>query len=416
MGGPSVQVVVYAGNHSGIAPNLAKERLEHRGQAIVRAFRMRLITHQMARDLLRSKLIPNPRTQNPIVYRHSPLAAAALAFSTAHPDRFTKWFYLTNYQKFVVLSALLELPAVIRCRDGCIATRADALMIFIYRLANEGSWEKLMEHGVFCGLGASWSPTKAKSVFRAVSRELHRLHGARVTWSKAAMARHAFYGPKAHAVMSAPLAAYFAQLGYNVCFFMDGTRRQKARQLPAWDGTDMQQKDWNAWWHKHGSLFVTVCAPSGLIAACSGPHFGHNNDQGAVNASGFIAALQTLPPNVKCATDDGFANGAGGAAGFPLVGKVPGGPFSANGADPRDRYNAAMSSYRNSVELPYGCLVQMFPYLNLVANRIKVNTMNCLNYRNAILLYNCLLCTNNAHMIVSRMFDCEPMDIADYLR
>ena len=128
------------------------------------------------------------------MFIHAPLAASAAQCAAQHPDRFALWFHLPDYQSYVTLAALLSLPLVVRAPDFCRASRADALLLYVFRMHNEGSWVKLMEHPVFSALpGSNWSATKASSIFREMSRELHRLHGKRASWSECLMGRHALY-------------------------------------------------------------------------------------------------------------------------------------------------------------------------------------------------------------------------------
>ena len=413
MGWTPTKQAAFAGARSHIKLNLRRQLWVTRRALILSAFYQDLLPLAVAQQMLQAQLIPNPWRQGGMVYRHNPFAAAAAAYQTAQPHRFTDWFMLPDYSKFVLLADLLDLPAVVTGRTGCIAGAAGALLIFIFRLHNGGSWGKIMQHAMLSVAGANWSPSKRKSTFRAVTQIMHRLHGARASWSKCCMDRAQLYGDAMHAVMSPELATHFAGLGVVVVLFMDGTRRAISRAMAASDGTDLQMIGWNNWWHGHNHLFVTLAACDGLIVACSGPHHGHNNDQGATNAANVLPALGAhLPPNAKAAVDEGFAgtNGPG-----PLVGKIPGGPFSADRSDPRDRCNAAMCSLRNSVELPYGCVVQQFPCLELGHNRARTSTTRAMNYRNAIVLSNVLLCLGQGHGVVGSMFDCPPPSVADYL-
>jgi len=118
-----------------------------------------------------------------------------------------------------------------------------------------------------------------------------------------------------------------------------------------------------------------------------------------------------MPPDCKVGVDDGFPTNNGG----PCVGHIPGGPFSADGSHPLDRYNANMSTLRNPVEMPYNCVTSLFPYLQLVGNRRKATTSHCMNYRNALLLYNCLLCVGQGHEVVSKIYKCKPPRLDAYL-
>ena len=74
-----------------------------------------------------------------------------------------------------------------------------------------------------------------------------------------------------------------------------------------------------------------------------------------------------------------------------------------------------MSTLRNPVEMPYNCVTSLFPYLQLVGNRRKATTSHCMNYRNALLLYNCLLCVGQGHEVVSKIYKCKPPRLDAYL-
>ena len=413
MGWTPCNSVVWAGARSHIALNLRRPLWKIRRKVILELYLNDMLSLPAAQQALQAQLIPNPRRQGGMVFRHTPLAMAAAAYRAAQPDWFADWFLLPGYDQFVLLADIIGLPATVRCDDGCVAPRADALLVWVMRAHNEGSWKKLAQHPVVSGPGSNWSETKLKIMFRTVSVAIHRAHGRRATWSKCCMGRHAMYAAKLHARMPPTLNAHFAGLGVVVSLMMDGTRRAVSRAIPAVDGTDLQRQDWNHWWHGHNNLFITMSGPDGLFAACSGPHHGNNNDQGATNAANVVPAINAnLPAHVRVVVDDGFAgtNGPG-----PLVGAVPGGPFSNNCSDPRDRYNADMRSLRNSVELPYGALTSIWPCLELGHNRTRASTTTYLNYRNCVIVHNVLLCMGQGHAIIGSMFDCPPPSIDDYL-
>ena len=270
--------MVWVGPRSQLALNQARmEKTKYR-RRIFAAFALGLLPLHVAAPLMQSNLAPNPRKSRPVVYRHSPLSGAATAYHTTKgAGRFAKWFMLVDYQQFVSFAAILRLPAVVRGEDGCVASRSDALLVYIFRLHNEGSWDKLLEHPVMSAALADWSPTKAKSIFRAVGQLLHAEHGARVTWSSCIMGRHALYAAAISARTPAPLLLLFQQQNIHISFLGDGTRRPKARAIGGPNGEDFQRLDYNSVKKRHDDNYVTVMAADGCLGCCSGPHHGETH-------------------------------------------------------------------------------------------------------------------------------------------
>ena len=275
MGGPAVQPMVWVGPRSQLALNQARMEKKKCRRRIFAAFALGLLPLHVAVPLMQSNLAPNPRKSRPVVCRHSPPSGAATArHTTKGAGRLAKWFMLADHQQFVSFAAILRHPAVVRGEDGCVASRSDALLVYVFRLHNEGEWGKLLEHPVMSAASADWSVSKGQSIFRAVGQLLHAEHGGRVTWSGCIMGRHALYAAAVSARMPPPLRLFFQQQNIRVSYLGDGTRRPKARAMAGPNGENFQRLDHNSVKKRHDDVFITVTAPDGCIGACSGPHHG----------------------------------------------------------------------------------------------------------------------------------------------
>ena len=366
-------------------------------------------------SVIDEKLIPNPWIVGDQVWRHTHLIPHMQAFYAADPVSFGEDFYLANPQQFFTLAQYLGLPAVIKGKDGCVASSGEAMLWLTYRLHNEGTDRKLSKHQVFSHAGSNWSPTKCRSIFAAVIAALLVLHNHRISWSSCIANRWQLYAAKINAVIDPVLNDVWAGMNWSVAFLMDGTRRKMSRAQSGPNGEDFQRVDYSGYVHYHNNGYISVTAPDGLFLCFLGPFHGKEPDSKNLQdtallqqwAAAFPPALGSL---VKMITDEGFAH----LTASPLVNHFPGGPFPAAQAW-RNQYNAALSAARDPVEMPFGAMQQMFPYLLLNQNRTRVSTTVSQNCRVAALLHNVFTTLGVGHQQVGTMFDCDPPTPAAYL-
>jgi hypothetical protein len=219
------------------------------------------------------------------VFKHTPMHPTSRAYEAQNPVGFTQYFVLPSFDEVVRLAAALGLTGV-RGRHDHVASPGEALLVVLMRLRCKQSWAQLLNHPIYSTTpGHRWSATKMKEVFLATTIELHRLHGARITWSswcfsQASCARYANHlctmlGVNAH---------------QNIIGITDGTHRAQSRPISV-NGQNRQRQLYSGWLRKHCLGFQSVVTPDGLFASLCGPYPGSRNDRQKLTASQLMVVL-----------------------------------------------------------------------------------------------------------------------------
>ena len=122
---------------------------KRRRELIARLVAAGLLPPGPALAALATHLVPNPWTRTGgVVWKHSPLKPVALEYQRRNPVGFADSFVLPTWQAIEELATALRLGEV-RAPHGSRASPEEALLVVLYRLRRQGSFNQLAEHAVF---------------------------------------------------------------------------------------------------------------------------------------------------------------------------------------------------------------------------------------------------------------------------
>ncbi|XP_049516984.1 uncharacterized protein LOC125942770 [Dermacentor silvarum] len=157
----------------------------------------------------------------------------------------------------------------------------------------------------------------------------------------------------------------------------------------------------------HALKYQSLMCPNGLICELDGPYPGSKHDAGIFHDSGLYKKLEKLNEG----NQQFVLYGDPAYPLRPLLMKPYGGTRK---TVQQEKFNAAMSAVRQSVEWGFGKIISEFAFLDFKKNQKVLLQAVPRMYRVAVILTNCHACMYGNQ--VSSYFDLEPPCLMYYLR
>lgn len=286
------------------------------------------------------------------------------------------------------LCDVFELPDKVRCYNGVVVQKEEALCIFLKRFAYPCRYQDVMfrfgrpvpqicmiSNHILNVIYENWGFLLSNMQQNWLSRQNLELF-ANIVHEK-----------------GAPLD--------NCWGFVDGTTRPVSRP------GQHQRVLYNGHKRYHCIKFQSVVAPNGLVANLYGPVEGRRHDSGMLADSGLFNQLRqhSFDRNNQplCIYGD---------PAYPLRVHLQSGFKGANITQDQKLWNTRMSSVRVSVEWVFGDIINFFKFMDFKKN-LKIGMSPVAKmYIVCALLHNARCCFYGS--ITSNFFDCEPPIIEEY--